>query len=82
VSGCERGSEPPGSASGQYYIYIYISVLPTGESGSVTGLGQSTFSVNSNSTITPDSVSRVVDLDTLSTTEEVAQALIEFIATR
>ncbi|XP_064619246.1 protein furry-like isoform X4 [Lineus longissimus] len=53
-----------------------------GESGSVTGLGQSTFSVNSNSTITPDSVSRVVDLDTLSTTEGVAQALIEFIATR
>ena len=48
----------------------------------MAGIGQSTFSINSNTTITPDSVSKVVDLDAMGMVDEIASAMVEFIATR
>ena len=43
---------------------------------------QSMFSINSSAVVTSDSVSSLVDVESLETTEQDAKALIEFLATR
>ena len=70
------------------FVYKFVSFIDGAvkeaapELSSQMGVGQSTFSVNSATTITPETVSSLVDVDVLQTTDQVVKALIDFLSTR